>query len=79
MGCDGRGLASSLERRDPPGEGTKTFRSVGSYSQRYIPEGLHRQQGRSNNFKLVMSAYTVQVINRRLLQINTTYKNSFFF
>jgi len=63
-----RGLASFLERRDPQGEGTKTVRSVGRYSQRNIPEGLHRQQGRSNNLKLVMSADAVQAVNRRLLE-----------
>jgi len=61
-------LASFLERRDPQGEGTKTFRSVGSYSQCHIPEGLHLQQGRSKNLKLVMSADVVQAINRRLLE-----------
>jgi hypothetical protein len=62
------GLASFLERRDPQGEDTKTFRSVGSYSQRHIPEGLHLQQGRSKNLKLVMSVDVVQAINRRLLE-----------
>jgi len=68
VGCDLWGLASFLEQRDPQGEGTKTIRSVGSYSQCHIPEGLYLQQGRSKNLKLVMSADAVQAINRRLLE-----------
>jgi hypothetical protein len=62
------GLSSFLERRDPQGEGTKKVRSVGSYLQRHIPEGLHLQQGRSKSLKLVMLTDAVQALNRRLLE-----------
>jgi len=74
------GLASFLERRDPQGVGTKTVRSVGSYSQRHVPEGLHLQQRRSKSLKLVMPADAVQAINRRLLEnkYNVYTKLNFF-
>jgi hypothetical protein len=80
VACDVCGLSSFLEQRDLQGEHNKTVRSVGSYSQRHIPEGLHLQQGRSKSLKLVMPADAVQAINHRLLEnkYNVYTKFNFF-